>query len=602
VGQFVFLVRYGDSYDEAVVWSQLSPTLVPHQSHTSELCALALDGSGALDTQRQDANNPWPMHSLKTLPKPAPKRHRPFRYIQLPVNMAHPLFGERTFPYAVHARIFVDNQLVTDIPTASLIRCKHPRTSFGFQYQLYGVQDFRRTFQDNPLKVVSVMRGGTEASVDVFFVNVVTKDGGWRATDGSTGLMAKDRTPLVPSAFVQKHFGGSTFPHPVSVVVEIDGVPQATVHPCSIHHDPKAKVYRLRDDKVLLSSYRHFNLAIESWRKMSGNAITMCCRMLSRDVHGDGGGVMHATPPTIAQLAGAAAAEPKLDAAAHHRDKATAAVHSGAARAAVVAGNTASAVHAAARKRSRDDDGGGSVDDDDDDVFDVSMSGDRGDARLLALGDAAPHEEPPPAPQPPGPPSMQSQLQAIATPVVGQSAMRQQLTSLLSNPDLLASLAAAAQSIAKGGGAAAGLVGVLGGHDGGSPLSAEAVASALAQALTDARAAGAGGALPAEAALRSITETAAALLDDPSVTAAAAAVAEEGGMSGAASAGTVLMEAGGCSGGGGTATWMQQPPEPAQAQAQMLRQAAGSTHSSAGSSWAASSGLASVPRGQAGAR
>ena len=46
-----------------------------------------------------------------------------------------------------------------DILGASLIRCKHPRTQHGWQYQLYGVQDFRRTFQERQLKVSSVARG-----------------------------------------------------------------------------------------------------------------------------------------------------------------------------------------------------------------------------------------------------------------------------------------------------------------------------------------------------------------------------------------------------------------------------------------------------------
>ena len=41
---------------------------------------------------------------------------------------------------------YIDNLLVHHIPGASLVRCKHPRTHWGYQYQLYGVQDFRKAF------------------------------------------------------------------------------------------------------------------------------------------------------------------------------------------------------------------------------------------------------------------------------------------------------------------------------------------------------------------------------------------------------------------------------------------------------------------------
>ncbi len=44
--------------------------------------------------------------------------------------------------------MFVDNEMVTEIHNSSLIRCKHPRTQWGYQYQLYGVQDFRKMYQD----------------------------------------------------------------------------------------------------------------------------------------------------------------------------------------------------------------------------------------------------------------------------------------------------------------------------------------------------------------------------------------------------------------------------------------------------------------------
>ena len=38
------------------------------------------------------------------------------------------------------AKMWVDGEFVTEVPNASLIRCVHPRTQFGHQYQLYGVQ------------------------------------------------------------------------------------------------------------------------------------------------------------------------------------------------------------------------------------------------------------------------------------------------------------------------------------------------------------------------------------------------------------------------------------------------------------------------------
>ena len=41
---------------------------------------------------------------------------------------------------SVCAKMWVDGELVVELPGASLIRCVHPRTQFGHQYQLYGVQ------------------------------------------------------------------------------------------------------------------------------------------------------------------------------------------------------------------------------------------------------------------------------------------------------------------------------------------------------------------------------------------------------------------------------------------------------------------------------
>lgn len=42
--------------------------------------------------------------------KPLPKRHRPFRYIQLPVKKARPLFGDGPFPITLTARMIVDGK------------------------------------------------------------------------------------------------------------------------------------------------------------------------------------------------------------------------------------------------------------------------------------------------------------------------------------------------------------------------------------------------------------------------------------------------------------------------------------------------------------
>jgi len=72
-------------------------------------------------------------------------------------------------PAPSHTR-YINDVFVYHIPSASLVRCKHPRSVIGYQvrvsyslhglfsthtyslidlsqYQLYGVQDFRRAFQ-----------------------------------------------------------------------------------------------------------------------------------------------------------------------------------------------------------------------------------------------------------------------------------------------------------------------------------------------------------------------------------------------------------------------------------------------------------------------
>ena len=78
--------------------------------------------------------------------------------------------------------------------------------------------------------------------IDVHFVNVVMDDGGWRTTERDSGTFAKYRVPLVPSAFIQKHFVDAVFPVVVRIVVELNGEVQPTVHTCTLHHDARAKV------------------------------------------------------------------------------------------------------------------------------------------------------------------------------------------------------------------------------------------------------------------------------------------------------------------------------------------------------------------------
>jgi hypothetical protein len=50
------------------------------------------------------------------------------------------------------------------------------------------------------------------------------------------------------------------------------------IYNCSIHHDPKAKVYRLKDDKTLAAAYRTYELSIDSWKKLDDDLVQMCCR------------------------------------------------------------------------------------------------------------------------------------------------------------------------------------------------------------------------------------------------------------------------------------------------------------------------------------
>ncbi len=78
--------------------------------------------------------------------------------------------------------------------------------------------------------------------VDIHFVNVVMEDGAWRATERDNGVPVKFRSPLVPSAFIQKNFPEGVFPVEVRIVVELNGEMQPAVHQCTLHHDARAKV------------------------------------------------------------------------------------------------------------------------------------------------------------------------------------------------------------------------------------------------------------------------------------------------------------------------------------------------------------------------
>ncbi|GAX85989.1 hypothetical protein CEUSTIGMA_g13405.t1 [Chlamydomonas eustigma] len=304
--QFLFLVKYGDSYEEHVLWEQLAPILMPIQTPPVFDPVLAAQvyasdqATASAMAEAANAMNAVQQHhhllfgtsgggcsSAEGTPgagarpasrKPTVKRHRPYRYIQLPVGLAHPLFCDGPFPLQLQANMYVDNELVHEIPSASLIRCKHPRTQWGFQYQLYGVQDFRRNFAEKPLKVVNIVKGEQPLSVNVFFVNVVTDDGSWRATERDATQSTQYRPPLVPSAFIQRFFPETCFPLPVRLIVELNGELQEQIHNCSIHHDPKAKVYRLKDDKTLAAMYRTYELSIDSWKKLDDDLVQMCCR------------------------------------------------------------------------------------------------------------------------------------------------------------------------------------------------------------------------------------------------------------------------------------------------------------------------------------
>jgi hypothetical protein len=65
--------------------------------------------------------------------------------------------------------------------------------------------------------------------VNIFFVNVVTDDGSWRATERDATQSTQYRPPLVPSAFIQRFFPEATFPLPIRLIVELNGELQEQV-------------------------------------------------------------------------------------------------------------------------------------------------------------------------------------------------------------------------------------------------------------------------------------------------------------------------------------------------------------------------------------
>ncbi|KAG1669209.1 hypothetical protein FOA52_001460 [Chlamydomonas sp. UWO 241] len=278
--QFLFLVRFGDTYEEYLLWSNLAPILLPQQPEGSGVGGPFSHFSEGMAHGRASEGGVAALGLLAARKCSLVKRHRPLRYIQLPVGRAHKLFGQSTaFPYSLRARMFVDGTLVLEVDQASIVRCKHTRTIGGFQYQLYGVQDFRRAHQDSPLKVVSMtMAKGGVRSIDVKCINVVDEGGAWRARAGTVPLLHRYRAPTIPAAFMSKHFANAVFPLTTKVLVELNGMLQGEEHSCTIHHDDKGKVYRIKDDSTMYAAYHDFEFVIDSWKKLGPDTLQMVCR------------------------------------------------------------------------------------------------------------------------------------------------------------------------------------------------------------------------------------------------------------------------------------------------------------------------------------
>ena len=72
------------------------------QLHPS-LPSAAVDGTASLPDGDDGGRQPMQPQAPSAAAEPdaargGPKRHRPFRYIQLPVGLAHPLFADEEFP------------------------------------------------------------------------------------------------------------------------------------------------------------------------------------------------------------------------------------------------------------------------------------------------------------------------------------------------------------------------------------------------------------------------------------------------------------------------------------------------------------------------
>ena len=247
-------------------------------------------------------------------------RHRPFRYIQLPVATAHSLYGEQQFPLSLCCRMYVDDEYIMEIPAASLVRCKHPRTSAGSQYQLYGVQDFRRRYEGNQIKIMKLERADEDSPFvcDIYFSNLsgpllLTNQEANRPYEGPKGpVPASYRlAPIIPIGFVLRTFFGfpeegapgeggadalsnlasemkdtsllgpeilDIFPLQIQLVIELNKQELEEVHSCQISHDPKSQVFRLMEDRPVSNALKGYNLLIEGWKKKGdGNVVVMIC-------------------------------------------------------------------------------------------------------------------------------------------------------------------------------------------------------------------------------------------------------------------------------------------------------------------------------------
>lgn len=221
-----------------------------------------------------------------------------------------------SIPSPSDCRMYVDDEYIMEVPTASLVRCRHPRTAAGWQYQLYGVQDFRRKYEGNQLKITKLERAADEAPnvCDIYFVNIsgplLLTNHEANKYEGPKGpVPASYRlAPIVPISFVLKSFFGypeegaaegdalSTnvasemkdtsslgsdvldhFPIKIQLAIELNKELLEEVHACEIAHDPKSQVFRLMEDKPVSLALKGYSLLISGWTKKEGNLIVMSC-------------------------------------------------------------------------------------------------------------------------------------------------------------------------------------------------------------------------------------------------------------------------------------------------------------------------------------